>query len=530
MILARQFLIPSKFGIRHSAFRFALVVALSSATCGAIRAQDYRPPADPPAGNDWSHPSLRAYQARLNAKIGHYREMPLDEKAEYFEWELWRYHLMEQKQVYSQTELAAAPGVLPTSIPLRDMSTWNGSVMAALSFKYAVTREPETLRRLGELVRGMHFFFQVTEVPGLPCRAIHPTRWPNNDHGEMREYTAPDGRKWYYVPDPAKGGFNQIAGGYAALMMFAAGDLPADVRALAVADYSAMIKHLIVHDWKATDKAGPTSYGDLTPVVGGHGIPFNAQVAYQLVALGHTFPPADEPTAGLFSREFQRLRNKHHCYFEYPFHAVVLPQRVGGSPLVKGMNDRNHVTNAAFIGLLLDYDQKRRRSQPVDGTFTHQLGQTMVHAMEELYDKRNALCTFMWAGLTRDQNVLKHIVDNERNRLNHQMRTAQSLVDGVEQLRRFKLDRWWKVGEAVEVKQMVWNDEFRPDDSIWKVSPFYAFRQTGPELNQHFCAMDYLYAYWLFRYFRLDEHVNLRQSAHARVMRPTPGLKTWPTE
>ena len=47
--------------------------------------------------------------------------------------------------------------------------------------------------------------------------------------------------------------------------------------------------------------------------------------------------------------EFRRLRFEHHCYFEYPRNLIVLPQRVGGSPFVKGMNDRNHVTNAAFI-------------------------------------------------------------------------------------------------------------------------------------------------------------------------------------
>lgn len=493
-------------------------------------AQDYRPPLDLPRGDDRTYASLHAYTDRLGARWPDYRQIPLDEKAEFYEWELWRYHLNEMEQIYSQVELADRPGVMPKTIPLRDMSTWNGSVMAALSFKYAVTREPETLRKLAQLVRGMHFFFEVTGVPGLMARAIHPTRWPNEtDYGKMDEYIAPDGRKWYVIGDPAKGGYNQIAGGYAALMMFAYPDLPPDVQKLAHADMTSMIAHLVRHKWKAQDKTGPTTYGDLTPIFANHGVPFNAQVAYQLAALGHYFLPADLAQAAPIENEFRRLRFEHHCYFEYP-RSLVLPQRVGGSAFVKGMNDRNHVTNAAFIGLLLDIHWARRAKVKYDETFVHQLGQTMVCSMEELYDKRNSLCTFMWAGLCRDPNVFATIVLKESERNEHTLKTARALVDGVEQLRRFKFDRWWMTNaEIVETKELQWNDAFRPDDSIWKVSPYLVFKRTGHYTHEYFCAMDYLYAYWVMRYFRLEEHQALKQY-HGPVLAPTAGLRSWPVD
>jgi hypothetical protein len=506
----------------------ATLVVVALATTHAA-AQDYPPPADPPRGDDRSYASLHAYIERLQAATGDYRTIPLDWKAEFYEWELWRYHLNEMEQIYSQVELAEQTGVMPKTIPLRDMSTWNGSVMAALSFKYAVTREPETLRRLAQLVRGMHFFFQVTGVPGLMARAIHPTRWPNEaDYGRMDEYTAPDGRKWYVIGDPAKGGYNQIAGGYAALMMYAAQDLPPEVKKLAHDDMTAMIVHLVRNNWKAQGKTGPTTYGDLTPVVAGCGVPFNAQVAYELAALGHHFLPSDPPQAAAIENEFRRLRDKHHCYFEYPLHSLVLPQKVGGSPFVKGMNDRNHVTNAAFIGLMLDIERSRRTQTPYDGTFVHQLGQTMVNSMEELYDKRNSLCTFMWAGLTRDAQVFAYIVPKESDRREHVVKTARAVVDGVEQLRRFKLDRWWTRGGAiVETKELQWNDAFRPDDSIWKVSPLLKYDRSGATAtHEYFCAMDYLYAYWVMRYFHLEDHQSLKQY-HGPVLAPTPGLRTW---
>lgn len=508
----------------------ALLVAILFLVASAA-AQEYRPPLDPPVGDDRTYGSLHAYVDRLNPRYGDYRTIPLDEKAEFYEWELWRYHLNEMEQIYSQVDLADKTGVMPTTIPLRDMSTWNGSVMAALSFKYAVTREPETLRRLGQLVRGMHFFFEVTGIPGLMARAIHPTRWPNEtDYGRMDEYVAPNGRKWYYIGDPAKGGYNQIAGGYAALMMFAYKDLPPEIQKLAHADMTAMIVHMVGNGWKAQGKTGPTTYGDLTPVVANRGVPFNAQIAYELVALGHYNLPPNPQQAALIENEYRRLRIKHHCYYEYPRNLLVLPQRIGGSPFVKGMNDRNHVINAAFIGLLLDIDWARRAKVPYDGTFVHQLGQTMVLGMDELYDKRNSLCTFMWAGLTRDPQVFALMVPKDSERQEHVAKTARSVVDGVEQLRRFKLDRWWMTGaQIVETKEIQWNDAFRPDDSIWKVSPYLVFQRTGRETHEYFCAMDYLYAYWIMRYFHLEDHQSIKQF-HAPVLVPTPGLRTWPVD
>ena len=505
------------------------LAALPSSAVATLRADEpYVVPAEPPSAGDDSHQALRAFQQRLLARYGRYRDVPLDEKAEYFEWEMFRYHLTSFGQITGRAVMSDRPGVRPTSVPSRDTSTWNGSVMAALSFKYAVTKEPETLRRLAELVRGMHLFFEVMERPGIMARAVHPERWPNDEHGPMKEYRAADGRTWWYVDDPAKGGFNQIAGGYAALMMFAYADLPPDVQRLAHRDMTHMVLHLVGYRWKATDKENrPTTYGDLTPIVATVGVPFNAQIAYEIVALGHAFPPDDPTHAEIIHDEFHRLRTEHHCYYEDPRRHLICPQRVGGSPLIKGMNDRNHVTNAAFVGLMLELDEARRTKRPVDREFMYQLGRTMVHSMELLYDQRNALCTFMWAGLTREASLLQVFAPDDWR--SHQLRTAAALVDGVEQLRRFRLDRWWIGGRYEEKPDLQWCDAFRPDDSQWKVSPYMTFVATGPYFNEHYCAMDFLYAYWVARYFRLQDHVTLRQ-AHAAVLRPTPGLRTWPLE
>ena len=88
---------------------------------------------------------------------------------------------------------------------------------------------------------------------------------------------------------------------------------------------------------------------------------------------------------------------------------------------------------------------------------------------------------------------------------------------GVEQLRRYRLDRFVYPGEEVEQPGPVWNDFMKPDDSYWKINPRLVWKANGPPTNTCYCAMDYLYAYWLMRYFKLDEHPIVRLH-HAPVL------------
>lgn len=477
---------------------------------------------DPPAAGDDSHPALRAYQQRLLRHYGHYRAMPLDVKAEYFEWELWRYHLTDFEQAYNRVEFPERPDARPTSFPARDTSTWNGALLAALALKYAATKSRQTLDRLATLLRGMSFFFEVTGQPGLMARSIHPDRPLVVDEREPELYTRADGRKFYYFGDAAKGGFNQIAAGYAHVLMHAYADLPAEAQALARRDVQRLALHLILHDWKATARDGrPTSYGDLTPLVGSSGVPFNAQVAYLVTATGYYYPTHDANWHGRIVEEFVRLRQKHHVYYENPLRSLIQPQRVAASPLVKGMNDRNHVMNAAFAGLELERYAARGEGRDLDADFLFELGQTMLHGAEYLDGRRNALCSFMWAAELQDPRVAEAIAGP--NLAPHRGIVERGLVEGIEQLRRFRLDRWVVGGFETKMPVAQWCDAFRPDDFQWKINENLVFHQTGPWTNTAYCAMDYLIAYWLLRRYRLDEHPAAR-AWHADALGRTPGL------
>ena len=523
---------------RRSASRCTLAAALGTLivlyVCTPARAQpsaagldsqgsDPSPPATalvpllpaPPEANDYSAQSLWEYsRAIVDHHGGSYYDMPLDMKAEYFEWVMWRYHKLPFHLVATGVDLPDESNHPPMWLGGRDDATWNGSLLAALSFKYACTKDPGTLERIAELIQGMHFLYEVTELPGHAARCVVYEHSP--ERKEMTTYQAPDGTRYRYIYGPAKGTYNQMAAGYAALMMHAWQDLPSHIQQLAVSDITDFVLHVIDNDYKLTDRHGNrTPYGDMTPVVATVGVPFNAQVAYEIVALGWYFADGDPQGRARIEDQFRRLRDKYHVYYESPWKGIIQPQRVAASPFVKGMNDRNHVTNAAFIGLAMDIHACREASVPLDRNFMYRLGQTMHYGLGYLDGQHNALCNFMWAAILSDAEAFDCIVERKPNSTRALM--ERNLLDGVEHLRRFPLDRFGYPGVDGTAPQPVWINNFRPTAFRWKDDAFLTFTVTGPRRNRHVAAIGYLYAYWLMRYYQLDQHP-LVTAAHAEVL------------
>jgi hypothetical protein len=163
--------------------RMALALAIFLATPAGLLAQlqqvqiqpavEPAPPPVPPAGDDLSAESLRSYQQKLLAWYGgDYKNIPLEAKARFFQWQWQRYHFSVDDQVSLTVELPAEPGKPPVQQFSRDMSTWNGAALAGLSYQYAVTRDPETLAMIVRLVKGLHLFQQVAGKDGLAARYV----------------------------------------------------------------------------------------------------------------------------------------------------------------------------------------------------------------------------------------------------------------------------------------------------------------------------------------------------------------------
>jgi hypothetical protein len=482
------------------ALRPLLAVAICLAAT-ILPAQQAPFSSSPPRGDD-SAPSLRAYEQALLARFGpHYRDVPLDVKAEFFEWAMFRYQHLPGAQVYDWSILADRPGVPPTHIPGSDTSTWNGALLCGLSYKYAVTKDPRTLEHIADVLCGMRLCLDVTGKRGHIVRSVIPADGVH--HKEMQPCTTSDGRPHYCWADPAKGTYNQILGGYAKVMMHAWPDLPPDVQRMCHDDLTSLVLHVIDHDYHLTDKNGRrTTYGDLTPILGSFGVPFNAQVAYQIVAAGHAFPPRDEAERRRIGEQFQRLRNKHHVYYEDPWN-VVRPQMVVISPFIQHNNDRAHAMFAAFTGLELDIRRTRREKLPLDAKFLERLGQTMLWGMTAMERYPHALSHLSWASFLGDEEAFNALVRHKRNTVRGQM--ERCLLSGIDELTCYKLDRFDYPGREHDTGQPQHVDQFRPGYR-WNQRHTTSWEVTGPASNRHYSAFCYLHAYWLMRYYRLDEH------------------------
>jgi hypothetical protein len=287
-------------------------------------------------------------------------------------------------------------------------------------------------------------------------------------------------------------------------MMHAWHDLPPDVRQMCRDDLTSLVLHVIDHDYHLTDRDGQrTKYGDLTPVVSSVGVPFNAQVAYQIVATGNTFPPADPAVRQRIADHFQRLRRKHHVFYEDPWH-LVKPQMVVSSPFIQNNNDRAHAMFAAFNGLELELYRARREGTPPDAKFLNRLAETMLWGMTVMEHYPHALSHLMWAGLLLpDPQVFDAVVRHKRNTVRGQ--AERCLVYGIEELRRYKLDRFFYPGREYDAGRGTHVDEMLPGYR-WHQPHTAAWQVTGPPTNKHYWAVCYLHAYWLLRYYGLDEH------------------------
>ncbi|GEM_PF-1424127 len=453
------------------------------------------------APEDYSAATLRRVQQQLLAPYGgsHLR-FPLAEKARYYHWELFRYHLTPWHQVHHYTELPREPGRKPRWIPGSDSATWNGALLAALAYQVAVTGQRWALARLEELIQGMAFFLEVTRSPGLLARNV--SHYPTPDQPGQLRYQAPDGRVYWYREDSAKGTYNQVAAGLGTVLVLLEDRLSPPARQKAQWCLSQLAMHLVRQDYHITNSSGKrTPYGNLVPLVGSQGVPFNAQVAYLIVALGHYFPPPKKNEQQQLAEEFHRLRHKHHAYYESPWRSLVRPQRVGASPLVKGVNDRNHVATAAYGSLLLERWAAGREGREVDATFVYQMGRTLYWTSRYLQPHRHSLCNFMWAAVVQDPVLGPHLL-RRRERADEMRRLRQLVADGREQLRHFPLDRFVTRGRPLRTRTPQWVDLRRSDDFHWKSDPFHRWQARQPT-RETTCGTDFLLAYWLMRYWHL---------------------------
>ena len=469
------------------------------------------PPPRPDPG-DPSADALATYEARLARFHGGDRAVPLAVKAEHYRWAVERYFL----ETFEDGD-RRAPGLVQHAVflpnsprgeiefsPGADTVTWNGALLAATSYRWAVTGDPAALDFARTLLRGLEFAVEVTGEPGLPCRCVIQSDEPVGKL--IRRYRREGMKPVRFRSGAAKGTVNQVAQGLAVFQLLCGDALPDHERRRAGNLSLALADHLARHNYKLTEADGnETEYGKLTPRIGPQSIPFNAQVAYFVIAAGAAFAPADADAAAVerVRREFRDLRAEHHVYYEGRGRAIK-PQRVGNNPLVKGMNDRHHVLTAGYVSLLIEWELARRASAAADARFLYEMGRTPVWAARGVRGERNALLEFLYAGLLTNGQRAAAMLPDERERTEEYAAARAGVEAGAEHLRRFPVSRrHYAFADGPEVDD-TWVAEQRPWDCyVWKADPNRRHPKTGDFTNRWACGIDYLHAYWAARYWRL---------------------------
>lgn len=116
-----------------------------------------------------------ALWAATDAGVGEVRpvEMTLEQKARAFEEQSYTYH---NRLGYVTSVGLTTPGD-PTSAVTHDDDNdgqWTGMWLAALSFEFAVTRDPAVKARATEASKALRFLEEVTPRPGLFARSVLP--------------------------------------------------------------------------------------------------------------------------------------------------------------------------------------------------------------------------------------------------------------------------------------------------------------------------------------------------------------------
>lgn len=122
-----------------------------------------------------------------------YENMTLAEKADRYARLTERYH---KRRGYVTVRWLKEPGNLESGhVEISDNDgTWTGLYLAAQSFRYAVTKDPEVKRLVSESLDALLYLEAVTGIPGFPARAVRVEGEPGFGNGHPEWHRCADGK------------------------------------------------------------------------------------------------------------------------------------------------------------------------------------------------------------------------------------------------------------------------------------------------------------------------------------------------
>ena len=436
------------------------------------------------------------------------RAVPLELKARHYQELIEKFHLRRDgvfsPRVWLSTE----------TTPFRfdcgaDDATWNGVLLATWSYEYAVRPSEAVAERIRRLVKGMHLFFEVTQRYGLVARCVIESDEPVKK--AIHQYRANNARNYFFRSNPAKGTYLQLLLGYSILFLHAEKALSEETRSIAYDDFSSLVLHLVGNDYRIVGRDGRvTRYGRVSPFrFGVIRIPFDAQLSYAFSAAGVFLEIQDQQIQERLFSEWSRLRNRHAYYAGPYWPPLFRPQMLSHSRLI-GANDQNHLATAALLALLFEFEAISNGNRSASYEVLDQLSSTLRESFNVLSKRKHALTIFRWLGI-------KTYLESKDDFSFEASLEPQSLSIAVEQLRRFPLNRLRYQGTEKKSNEAQWVDAYRPDSYYWKVDPRMQWEKSDGVKPLLTAAVDYLHAYWVMRFYKLDQAENLKDS-HGMVL------------
>ncbi|HET7560725.1 MAG TPA: hypothetical protein VFK80_12275 [Limnochordia bacterium] len=137
-----------------------------------------------------------------NAGLAHLAELPhrLEEKCGRFEQRIAARHdrlggFVTSAHLHRPGDLTAAE-----AWPSDNDGLWTGLYLAAESYRYAATKDPEALARAKRAFAAMERLEAVTTIPGFPTKAIVKPGHPDAQHGSVPWHPSADG-EWLWKGD-----------------------------------------------------------------------------------------------------------------------------------------------------------------------------------------------------------------------------------------------------------------------------------------------------------------------------------------
>lgn len=234
-----------------------------------------------------------------------YPGLPWAERAERIEQEIWQTHVYEGHIV---PDILLPPDGHPDRISgnHEDGLNCTGPFLAALSYKYAVTRHPADRERARQIALGLEKLEQVTGVPGCLARSFYRSEQPV---GFIERFFFPAEWHWSsvrpatrWLGDPSSDSLTSFLHG-AAVYFDLAADESERRRIAALVDR--VMGRLVAHNMRLTDVDGKmTLWGDYCP-------DSEAQNLNCLLALSHLKVAHHITGKGVYDRAYRRLISVH---------------------------------------------------------------------------------------------------------------------------------------------------------------------------------------------------------------------------